>query len=379
MPPSRARAPPRLTRLLAVALLAPLHSPCQPHPSHPPVPVVIHTWGGPFTVAADAAFASLGDAHSSALDAVQAGGAACQLRRCDGTVGYGGSPDENCETTLDAMIMDGATLNVGAVGALRRVRDAVAVARRVLEHTQHSLLVGELATQFALESGFREEDLGTAASRAACQAWRARGCQPNWRVDVAPDPKASCGPYTPLGGRRHGEHDGEDEDEDEDGGRQRQQQQRQPGGPHDTIALVALDAAGNMAAATSTNGKAHKIPGRVGDAPVPGSGCYVDSRVGGCGATGDGDLLMRLLPCYQAVESMRRGMSPAAAADDAVRRMLLRYPLLQAGLVVMNSRGEHAGAASNWRFEYSVRGRDMPETRVVAVTPVTARSGAAEL
>ncbi|KAG5931015.1 hypothetical protein E4U59_000609 [Claviceps monticola] len=345
-----------------------------PLPLPLPIPIIIHTWSGPFKAASSAASTILRHPHASALDAIQAGASACEQNQCDGTVGPGGSPDETCETTLDALLMHGGhTLNVGAVGSLRRVKNAVAVARHVLEYTQHSLLVGDLATRFAIERGFVEEDLTTRDSVARCEEWKRGGCQPNARRGgvgiMVPDPGRFCGPY-----RR-----GRDRvDEMEWSLLRRGRDDVMNGGSagvllrsgHDTIALVALDAAGGMAAGTSTNGQAHKIPGRVGDAPIPGSGAYVDDLVGGCGATGDGDIMMRFLPCYQAVESMRQGLSPREAAEDAVRRMLARYPGVRAGLVVMNHRGEHAGAASNWAFSYSFRTASMNETGVVDVPPM---------
>ncbi|KAG6213643.1 hypothetical protein E4U50_001067 [Claviceps purpurea] len=353
MPPS---APLLLTLLLLLPLPLPAHADADADAASPlPIPIIIHTWSGPFKAASSAASTILRLPHASALDAIQAGASACEQNQCDGTVGPGGSPDETCETTLDALLMHGGhTLNVGAVGSLRRVKNAVAVARHVLEYTQHSLLVGDLATRFAIERGFVEEDLATGESVARCEEWKRGG--------------VFCGPYRRAGADDetgvlwHGSDDG-------DGG-------SGGGGSagvirgHDTIALVALDAAGDMAAGTSTNGQAHKIPGRVGDAPIPGSGAYVDSLVGGCGATGDGDIMMRFLPCYQAVESMRQGLSPREAAEDAVRRMLARYPGVRAGLVVMNRRGEHAGAASNWAFSYSFRTASMNETGVVDVPPM---------
>ena len=156
---------PRLARALALShlthhfllLTTPTTALASPSPN-PHLPFVINTWAGPFTVATDTAYHSLTDptsAHSRtpALDAVQAGCAACEQRQCDGTVGFGGSPDEACETTLDALLMDGASMKSGAVAGLRRIRDAVAVARAVLDHTRHSLLVGDLATRFAVEMG----------------------------------------------------------------------------------------------------------------------------------------------------------------------------------------------------------------------------------
>ncbi|KAK4096196.1 hypothetical protein N658DRAFT_385598, partial [Parathielavia hyrcaniae] len=352
-----------LTQLLLLFTL-PIHaaSPHQP----PNLPFVVNTWGGPFTAATDAAYLALtthphpGDPTKpppTALDAVEIGCAACERNQCDNTVGFGGSPDENCETTLDALVMDGTTMKSGAVAGLRRIRHAVSVARAVLEHTRHSLLVGDLATRFAVQMGFGpEKDLATAQSRARCEEWRAGGCKGNYWVGVLPDPEGSCGPYRPapgLGGLGLG--DGE-------GGQV----------SHDTISMVVIDGAGRMAAGTSTNGAAFKIPGRVGDGPVVGSGSYVDGDVGGCGATGDGDIMMRFLPCYQAVENLRRGMTPTEAAEDAVRRMLTKYPGISSGVVVVNNKGEHGAAGSGWTFTYAFRGGRMNATEVVTIPPLGA-------
>ena len=319
--------------------------------SSPGLPFVINTWGGAFTVATDAAYLSLKSNGTSALDAVQAGCSTCERQRCDGSVGFGGSPDESCETTLDAMIMDGATMKSGAVAGLRRIPDAIAVARAVLDHTSHSLLAGDLATQFAVQNGFVQEDLTTPESKERCAAWRDQdGCQPNYRINVTPDPETSCGPYTPNNPGQH------------------VLDKRQAS--HDTISQIAIRADGSMAAGTSTNGASHKVPGRVGDGPIVGSGSYVDEDVGGCGATGDGDIMMRFLPCYQAVENLRLGMKPTEAAEDAVRRMVRKYPEVSSGLVVVDTNGHHGGAASGWTFTYAFRGGSMNETEVVTVEPV---------
>ncbi|KAI1141310.1 asparaginase-domain-containing protein [Hypoxylon sp. FL0543] len=326
----------------------------------PGLPMVINTWGGPFTAATDAAYLSLLKPETSALDAVELGCATCEAEQCDGSVGFGGSPDENCETTLDAMIMDGTTMKAGAVAALRRIGDAVSVARAVLEHTTHTLLAGDQATDFAVSNGFVARNLTTGASAASCAQWRAARCQPNYRINVSPDPATSCGPYEPVAvdsgllgrGRMEG---------------------------HDTISLIALHASGAMAAGTSTNGASRKVPGRVGDGPITGSGSYVDGDVGGCGATGDGDVMMRFLPCYQAVENLRLGMSPTQAAEDAVRRMLRKYPDIQSGIVVVSNTGDHGGAGSGWTFTYAYRGGAMDESVVVSVPPLTGADVAADL
>lgn len=340
--------------LLLAAAPLPAAQAAVTHPS-PGLPMAINTWGGPFTAATSAAYLALA-AGASALDAVQAGCAACESARCDGSVGYGGSPDEACETTLDALVMDGSSFAVGAVAALRRVRDAAAVARAVMERSAHTLLAGDQATAFAVQNGFVEQSLSTEASAAACRRWEAARCQPNFRRNVQPDARASCGPYTPAPPPPL-------------------RASPPPGASrasHDTLSLVALHASGRLAAATTTNGAAHKMPGRVGDGPIPGSGSYVDSDVGGCGATGDGDIMMRFLPCYQAVESMRRGMSPADAAADAVARIAAKFPSVKAGLVVVDKDGRHAGAAVGWEFTYAYRAPGMDEPRVVAVEPLNA-------
>jgi N4-(beta-N-acetylglucosaminyl)-L-asparaginase len=119
----------------------------------------------------------------------------CEVQQCDHSVGFGGSPDEDGETTLDAMIMDGVTHDVGAVGCLKRIKSAISVARKVMEHTLQTFLVGEDATRFAVEMGFKEESLQTNFSRNLWQDWKENNCQPNYWKNVVPDPTKSCGPY----------------------------------------------------------------------------------------------------------------------------------------------------------------------------------------
>jgi len=341
-------APPHIIPLALLAAVAPTLA-----RSSPGFPMAINTWGGAFTASTNAAYLSLispSNSTTSALDAVEAGCAACEEAQCDTTVGFGGSPDESCETTLDAMIMDGATLEVGAVASLRRVKNAIGVARKVLERTAHTMLAGDLATRFAVEMGFQEEDLQTAESLESCEAWKGNGCMPNYRG------AEGCGPYrqqevlarVPVMGMRPA--------------RSRS--------AHDTISLIVIDGDGHMAAGTSTNGASHKVPGRVGDGPIAGSGSYVDGEVGGCGATGDGDIMMRFLPCYQAIESLRRGLSPTEAAEDAVRRMVRRYPTVSSGIVIVDKEGNHGAAASGWTFTYAFRGGEMGGAEVVTVPPI---------
>ncbi|KAF4526387.1 hypothetical protein B566_EDAN012677 [Ephemera danica] len=251
------------------------------------IPIVVNTW--PFLNATAKAWDTVYVKKRSALDAVEQGCTTCEKEQCDGTVGYGGSPDENGETTLDAMIMDGATMNVGAVGALRQVKSVMSVARKVLEHTSHSMLVGEAATDFAVKMGFTKENLNQA----------------------------------PLG--------------------------------HDTIGMIVIDFKNQIAAGTSTNGMRHKIPGRVGDSPIPGSGAYADNEVGAACATGDGDILMRFLPSFLAVEEMRRGATPTDAAKTAINRIARHYPTTMGAVVAVNKNGEYGAACTGMqKFSFSV-------------------------
>ena len=276
--------------------------------------------------------------RATALDAVETGVNYCELNQCRGSVGFGNHPDENGETTLDAMIMDGPTHAAGAVASLRRVKRAISVARRVLQHTEATMLAGDLATAFAQSMGFTVESLATNTSRAHHEEWRRNNCQPNYWKNVVPDPRRSCGPYLPEPSSDATSSTSVAKGRDN----------------HDTIGMIAIDAAGRIAVGTSTNGLDHKIAGRVGDTPVVGSGGYVDQEVGAAAATGDGDVMMRFLPTYQAVESMRLGASPQDAADDAIRRILRKYPQFQGAVIVANRTADFAVACHGWQsFPYT--------------------------
>ena len=150
----------------------------------PQLPLVLNTWA--FTEATAAAWEAMTkpDAAKPALDAVEAGCSRCEALQCDHTVGFGGSPDEAGETTLDAMIMDGSSMEAGAVSDLRFVKQAVTTARLVMEHTQHTMLAGLQATQFAKDMGLPMAVLDTEESAAVHKAWWALqhlpGCLAAW-------------------------------------------------------------------------------------------------------------------------------------------------------------------------------------------------------
>ncbi|CAH1159459.1 unnamed protein product [Phaedon cochleariae] len=318
------------------------------------IPIVVNTWG--FQDATRKAWQILQEGESkqkdAALDALTAGCETCQDEQCDTTVGFGGSPDENGETALDAMIFDGDVMDMGAVGSLRRVKNAISVARQVLEHTEHSFLVGSLATGFAVQFGYREESLQTNFSLGQWKNWINNKCQPNFWKNVVPDPKHSCGPYYPpqeQSSREIDENRGNNYDSKN----------------HDTIGMIVIAGNGHVVAGTSTNGAKFKIPGRVGDSPIPGAGAYADSQYGAAVCTGDGDITMRFLPSFLAVEKMRDGASPTKAAKIAISRIAEKYPKFFGAIVVVDKKGNIGSACNGMdKFPYSVANKQYPNSTI---------------
>ncbi|XP_058129364.1 putative N(4)-(beta-N-acetylglucosaminyl)-L-asparaginase GA14866 [Anopheles ziemanni] len=303
------------------------------------LPLVATTWA--FKNATLRAYQSLTVGQFDPIDALVEGCSVCEREQCDFTVGYGGSPDENGETTLDAMLMDGTTMDIGAVAALREVKHAAAVAKYVLQNTKHTLLVGSQATEFALMMGFKKESLQTDVSKGMWMDWKNNHCQPNFWKNVIPSPSMSCGPYEPVSANSI---DPTANDRVAYGF-----------GPlnHDTISMIIVNADGHVVAGSSTNGARNKIPGRVGDSPIPGAGAYADSEVGGAVATGDGDVMMRFLPSLIAVEGMRGGLSPTEASQKAIDRIAKYYPTFVGGVVATAKDGRY-GAACNGMEEFPV-------------------------
>uniref|UniRef100_A0A3P9NYR7 N(4)-(Beta-N-acetylglucosaminyl)-L-asparaginase n=1 Tax=Poecilia reticulata TaxID=8081 RepID=A0A3P9NYR7_POERE len=267
------------------------------------LPLVINTW--PFKSATAAAWHAL-QSGGSVLDAVEEGCTRCEVDQCDGTVGFGGSPDETGETTLDAMIMNGNSMEVGAVANLRRIKNAIGVARAVMERTEHTMLVGESASVFAENMGFVAEDLTTNESLNVFSQWLKGNCQPNYRKNVSPDPSASCGPYGPKAAQTQS--------------------------PDSAFYFLWFNTC--------------VLYGRVGDSPIIGAGAYADSSAGAAAATGDGDIMMRFLPSYLAVELMRNGADPSAACKSAISRIKRHYSDFFGAIICANTTG-HYGAACN--------------------------------
>ncbi|CAI2726575.1 unnamed protein product [Schistosoma spindalis] len=322
--------------------------------------IIVNTW--PFSNATDAGWNILSPSNSkvcgSSIDAVVA---ACTNAEDDPnieSVGYGCSPDENGHTLLDAMVMDGKTMEAGAVASMPNIRQASHVARDVLLSTQHTLLVGPLAAEFAKSRGYKPTSLDTPKSHDLWLKWRNNNCQPNFRKlsDWIPDPTISCGPYL-----RNVSDVNSLESSD-------QRVNKLDINNHDTIGVIALDAYGSMAVGTSTSGSTYKIPGRVGDSPIPGAGGYVVNNIGGAVATGDGDLMMRYLLSFQVVDYLRQGIGPSEACKRALQSV--RSPKKWYGaLVALTSQGEHGSACVGFaNFKYSVRASWIGnQTKIIAV------------
>lgn len=275
----------------------------------------------------------------SALDAVEAGIRAVEDNPDDHTVGYGGYPNICGEVELDASIMDGATRRAGAVGALRGYRQAITVARAVLERSPHVLVAGDGAARLAGEIGLRPENL---LSSAAEQVWRAgrdsRGSLPepdgalldevNRVIGGIFDPeqtRVGAGATVPA-----------------------------PGG---TVNFLAMDGRGHIASAVSTSGWAWKYPGRLGDSPVIGAGNYCDDRYGAAACTGWGELTLRAGTARMAVAGLGAGLSLRQACVAAMHDLIGLEPGEPGGrgyvnLVAIDAAGNHVALTTKPGTEY---------------------------
>ncbi len=278
-------------------------------------PVVISTW--PHGVSANESAWRVLRGGGSSLDAVEQG-----VRISEGdpevmTVGYGGLPNEEGIVQLDAAIMWGPKHDAGAVGALEGIKHPISVARLVMERSDHVFLVGDGALKFARAHGFQEEDLLTEKARKRWLRWKeGLSSEDDW-VPAAE-------------------------------------------GTHDTIGMVALDKAGNLAGACTTSGLAYKLSGRVGDSPIIGHGMYVDNNVGAAAGTGRGEAMMKACGAFLAVEYMRQGTRPEEACKKVLRRIIDQHPegiAFQDALVAVNKEGEVGAASLQDGFEYAVHTR----------------------
>lgn len=288
---------------------------------------MIATW--PFSLQCVNHGADILRAGGRAMDAAEAGVRLVETDPEVDSVGRGGFLNLDGELALDAAIMDGDTLKMGVVACVRGFEHPVSVARAVMEHTKHSILVGPAAEAFARAMGFEEPGEAYMITEAARRKYEEE---------------------RPLVGKPSG---------------------------HDTIGCVALDQAGSMCVATSTSGANLRLPGRVGDTPIIGSGFYVQSGVGGAAATGLGEDIMRTCCSFRAVDLMRGGMSAQEAVDTVVRtahETLIRCGLKpdNIALVCMDADGNFAGAANHDGFAYACVREGLPP-QIVRVPSLQAR------
>jgi beta-aspartyl-peptidase (threonine type) len=219
--------------------------------------------------------------------------------------GVGSCLTEDGEIEMDASVMEGATFRVGAVGAVRTVRNPILLARVLLETERHVFLVGDGAERFARTQGFPVATREELRTERQYQRWRAA------------------------------------------------QTQGEPG----TVGAVALDKAGHLAAATSTGGIFNKQAGRIGDSPIIGAGTYADDTLGASSATGQGESIIRATLTRTAVEFLRGGKDPMHAAMMAVE-LLKKRTGGEGGLVLLDPFGRMGYAYNTPAMSLAFLSRD---------------------
>jgi len=300
-------------------------------------PVVIssangnHFKNGGSQTGVETAFAMIAKG-SDVLDAVIAGVNIPELDPLEDSVGYGGLPNALGVVQLDSCCMHGPKKRAGGVAAIEGVRTPSLVARAVAEYTDHHLIVGQGAQDFARSMGFKiEDDLNTENSRKKWLEWKRR-TDPLHYLDPAKRSAAERRVINEMiaEGLLRPDH------------------------LYGTINCNGINSKGEICGVTTTSGLAWKIPGRVGDSPILGAGLYVDGQVGAAGSTGRGEANLYNLCSFLIVENMRRGMHPKDAGMDALRRIksnTIEKRLQRANgdpnfgimFYVLNARGEHAG------------------------------------
>jgi len=232
------------------------------------------------------------------LDAIIAGVNIQELDPEDQSVGLGGLPNEEGVVQLDASCMHGPTRRAGAVGALEDIATPSLVAKAVMDHTDHIMLVGAGAKKFALAMGFKEQNLLTEKSRRDWLRWKAcLNPSDNWLDSVPPSP-APLSASIPFDDPLHVKF------------------------TTGTINMNAVNAAGDISSVTTTSGLSWKVPGRVGDSPIIGAGQYCDNTVGAAGSTGRGEANIKTCGAFLIVEFMRQGMSPDQACMKTIERVI---------------------------------------------------------
>jgi N4-(beta-N-acetylglucosaminyl)-L-asparaginase len=287
---------------------------------------------------------------SDVLDALIAGVNLCELDPLDTSVGYGGLPNADGVVQLDSCCMHGPKKRAGGVACLEGVRTASLVAKAVMEETDHHLLVGKGAQEFARHMGFTiEADLTTERSRRIWLEWKRRTDGDHY---LDPIKRSDASYRTGLQMVQEGLIDFD----------------------HfwGTINCDGISPKGEICGVTTTSGLAFKIPGRAGDSPILGAGLYVDGEVGAAGSTGRGEANLYNLCSFLIVENMRRGMAPKDAGMEALKRIRANTvekrlldskgePRFQIQFYVLNAKGEYA-AVSMYSSKYAVCTEQGPQS-----------------
>lgn len=243
----------------------------------------------------------------------------------DDSVGLGGLPNEEGVVELDASCMHGPTRRAGAVGGVHNIKNVARLARTVMEHTGHVMLVGEGAEKFGYAMGFPKENLLTERSRQIWMLWKEYHSNQDWWGPGIADPNWK-GPGEPISFENRIK---KLEDVAADIGIASEHRLHAAlcvlSPPTGTIHTSAVNSKGEMSGCTTTSGLAWKIPGRLGDSPIIAAGCYTDQDVGSAGATGSGEENIKVAGAHTIVENMRHGMSPKEAGMDVLRRIARNY------------------------------------------------------
>jgi N4-(beta-N-acetylglucosaminyl)-L-asparaginase len=268
------------------------------------------------------------------LDALIAGVNIVELDPEDSSVGYGGLPNADGVVQLDSCCMHGPMKRAGGVAAIEGVRTPSKVAQLVMNDTDHHLLVGKGAQEFARGMGFKiEDDLNTEKSRKAWLEWKRRTDPLHY---LSPKERQSAYHAVAMGMIADGWID--------------------PEHYYGTINCDGVNPKGEICGVTTTSGLAWKIPGRAGDSPILGAGLYVDGDIGAAGSTGRGEANLYNLSSYQIVDEMRRGAKPKDAcitvlkriAKNTIEKRLLSapgQPNFGLNFYCVNARGEYAGVS----------------------------------
>jgi N4-(beta-N-acetylglucosaminyl)-L-asparaginase len=234
----------------------------------------------------------------------------------DSSVGYGGLPNEDGDVELDASVMHGPTRKAGAVASIRHIKNPSLVARKVMERTDHVLIVGPGALRFAEAHGFQRMNLLTEESRVTWLAWReGMSDQDAWGPGLdSPEWKERVSSLLPR-----------ELSEGEQVAWLARIREKLLSPPTGTINCLAVNEKGDISGTTTTSGLFHKIAGRVGDSPIIGAGLYVDNDVGAAGSTGRGEENIKIAGAHTIVELMRKGMVPTEACLEALRGVVRNY------------------------------------------------------